>query len=1605
MADCFQGLQLDLTDESGALSFIADSDNYLKGVMSAEGKGQLGFITDAAAKDTVETLLKQIDNADLSVLSKSAKLKVGRQRNRLTEINKLQRIAQETLDPDTIDELLESYLFNAKKPTFFAKTTPWEHTDSFETELLNFVKAVKTKEDKYLIPAKYWQPDAPPGVKAFTKAQAQEAYDAAAGISHPNLLKKGLKSLPEDNPLRDLNYGLLKKEAGKGVTSQDAVLEFLQSVFPDDVGIYDDLINPNSQWKGLAKVQKTINTVDSVVPEAPPIFGPSNHELAQTLQHLLDENGNINNLSGFEVAQLEAKFGHINDVPDLEYGAGIAQQQAADALEITLEDYLNFLQAPLPTGTAGIISENQQALAAINKWINGVQVWDLTDPEYALLGKKFGPLNKWPKTTEAAEKVLGVKGPPAVKTTSKVEELAKMLYPEELKSAPNSMPQAIQAMVDFPEDSFGESILQSLAADGWQNPELPDHFTYIFQTPELLEDPDIQELMAKLAIKFDGKDNGKLVTQVLEHKKKPALKPKAKALDLTGGDTFSVKEFLSDNAEFLKDLGGSNPLVAKNASQVPPMDKLQHLKAMAGNQGAKYGDLSNAIEDLIYDLKTLDSTETNALYNGPVKMLEEVFDNLHATYKNDPDFLGKFAPIDVDLLFDWDSHLDQTFKMVVPEWNPHYTPLAQAPSVSSAPAAGVQSSGPIPKKFTRAPKQSADVNTGTHKKVDLLDEDGNEWLFKKIGHNEDWRSDVENGAHEFGRAMGFDLADSDTIVWDGDYGIVQRKWNADKNLKGTPANSLTKKQREEIAEHHLLDWLLDNDDAHEENFMLLMDGSVVGIDKGRAWKHLGNPSKAPKLELGRLSQQADPYYERLYRFYSDTKKGRLELDDTYRTVMARAKVMEALDDDMLRELLRKELASRPEFNGVSTDQLIENIIARKSTLSKDFDTFYGTIYKKAGLSKPKLTETRVPKAKKVRRGGGTGKTDEGFYQGWSDELFEEAIDSRSHGKATFWASDELEGGYEFFWGEKGLDGNDLLRGELKLRKNADQKMLDWLQKQGVNTAAGTNAPVKKLKGPLSDPTFGAGTHENIVSKLQNAAKTINFHATDGTYNQTKVGEIPKVKLQLNTISSDLASGKYDSFGDEWINALRQQVDGYLGDIDVLENAMATQGKLPYFLEAREIEIKAKPKTQKPKAPAGFTPQKVTKKKNFFNISDEGSFDVDTGVLTEQAGAPFSHYKHDIMRGEVYEIVLNDNVTVTYAPWNGHSGYNDVAASFQGRMRVSVKDFKTIDDLNIYRDFLDSVGIKLSPAEDLDLELLYWRQFIGAGTQYSDQGTKAAWQEYLNWLSSKPNGVNPEEEIAFIKKALTDSYTDAQGKKIPAALKKKDLELSEKEKRYLPKFKHEDVLNPSSETGRPFWMRADYDPAAIDKKLKSWAGSSMTGGANQRGILKSGAMYSTEERYRKLRRWVPTMSPGDDMNTGGANYIFTRVNQADSMDIVYSPDALGRLDTFSFNSDHYGAMHLRETEAKWSQNRWSGLTGSGNETNFRDSASFLDDVEIMVVSDAKVLKEWLAFLRSQGITEIRGVKIEDRFVSNRGKLQKNLPLVRNAWRRRNGIPEQ
>ena len=165
------------------------------------------------------------------------------------------------------------------------------------------------------------------------------------------------------------------------------------------------------------------------------------------------------------------------------------------------------------------------------------------------------------------------------------------------------------------------------------------------------------------------------------------------------------------------------------------------------------------------------------------------------------------------------------------------------------------------------------------------------------------------------------------------------------------------------------------------------------------------------------------------------------------------------------------------------------------------------------------------------------------------------------------------------------------------------------------------------------------------------------------------------------------------------------------------------------------------------------------------------------------------------------------------------------------------------------------------------------------------------------------------------------------------------------------------------------------------------------------ILTQGLMCTTERYSRGVMK--DGMSSTTDMDTGGADSVFTRIANEDQRGkmsgavVVFKPEVFDRTDWYSYSCDTYGSTDDYSFAGRLSPDAiFTKLTDpyyrylAGNEQMFRTGigAGFIESIEVPSYSRDDTIAE----LRSMGLEEINGRPIEEVVVPRKAPPQEAAP---------------
>ena len=222
---------------------------------------------------------------------------------------------------------------------------------------------------------------------------------------------------------------------------------------------------------------------------------------------------------------------------------------------------------------------------------------------------------------------------------------------------------------------------------------------------------------------------------------------------------------------------------------------------------------------------------------------------------------------------------------------------------------------------------------GAHSKEFWTDEADERWLFKPAERAaDDFVPHGEEAAYKIARLIDPDAIEVRTVRLNGKTGSIQ-KWRTDLkreiDFDGVNPVELTTLDIEQIQREHVIDWLIANHDGHAKQFLRARNGRVYGIDKGQAFKHLGEDRLSIDYHPNGQFGEQEPFYNTLFRA---VKGGDVEVDPavTLRTI----REVEKIPDEDYLAILRPYAEGRFKRNEARKRAFYETALERKRNLRR-----------------------------------------------------------------------------------------------------------------------------------------------------------------------------------------------------------------------------------------------------------------------------------------------------------------------------------------------------------------------------------------------------------------------------------------------------------------------------------------------------------------------------------------------------------------------------------------------------------------------------------------------------------------------------------------------
>lgn len=610
--------------------------------------------------------------------------------------------------------------------------------------------------------------------------------------------------------------------------------------------------------------------------------------------------------------------------------------------------------------------------------------------------------------------------------------------------------------------------------------------------------------------------------------------------------------------------------------------------------------------------------------------------------------------------------------------------------------------------------------------------------------------------------------------------------------------------------------------------------------------------------------------------------------------------------------------------------------------------------------------------------------------GFTPELAKQVSDSRILGVPFLGDGDKVEDLQILFWTEKrGGEEHTVARFKLTPQGNAALKL-----KQGMSTSASA-AP--------SDPYF---------SKLENAAMDVAVNAKKGSVSEATVEVLFDMELELKKEPNPMVKAYYHSVIGKLTSAINEkkapdlplsfqytappQVDPYWPKLQLalktvavhasdgkynpnvmstfadLKNELAKEKhpliKAHYQSVVDEIDAAVKekraPKMQSAFVAPAYKPtvapaQSMALQQETWNMmvksKQRGHAVADPAKTVYSVSSALR--AQDPTTGVDARIILPDDSKAPYA--------------LRGTVEMAVKGKATPEQLKAIAKTAEALGINIEASSESQVQLTYLVKSLNILHKELTPAQRKAWQDIASNSS-----LSEAERVSKLRSYVVDTL------KIVDPVNDIDKLAQGRANAY--------------GMGWKVWERFDIPRARIEKDMKAYTlhhESKADLAVLTRAWLDGGGQVTpTTER---LRTGVPIntgMSPSDDLETGGASYMFTRIYKHDTAKqtagFTFKIGNLSRLDAVSFDRDMYGDVrpkplntHARgdfRDERGVTITEWESFaTRGGNETIFKNGLHLLDDLDYIVARTETEKKGIIQAFKDHGYTQLPdGRKIED-----------------------------
>jgi hypothetical protein len=267
-------------------------------------------------------------------------------------------------------------------------------------------------------------------------------------------------------------------------------------------------------------------------------------------------------------------------------------------------------------------------------------------------------------------------------------------------------------------------------------------------------------------------------------------------------------------------------------------------------------------------------------------------------------------------------------------------------------ASGVPSNHVFPESTFNTLKITVADLGGTHHPAKAEDKSGNEFVWKtnkNLGSHAiiaSWAEEVFSRVAKLVAVEPDNYAKAEMGTLAGVEGCLLEFKDNKSTIGGGPKGAnvpegALKKYAKQLAQAHVLDWLMANHDAHGGNFLITPDEKgLIPVDKGQAFKFIGDDM----LDVGYHPNEHEPVYNKLWKLVQSQKLAPAVVDEIVAAVKAQVQhVSDNLSLEQYQAIVWPYLEAGEGQGKWTASEQWPAIKKRYQNLSKDFEKFLSGI--------------------------------------------------------------------------------------------------------------------------------------------------------------------------------------------------------------------------------------------------------------------------------------------------------------------------------------------------------------------------------------------------------------------------------------------------------------------------------------------------------------------------------------------------------------------------------------------------------------------------------------------------------------------------------------